>query len=840
MAKQSKGQTLDWANAPDRKKKQIGAGSHIRTLLPNGMVISRTGAVFLTRKVPLQPVANAKSIQDKLDAMQPLFELLDEVSTLVPLGGIKTRHMMRSNYRKYEVIGVNIPKLFNPKGVSLEHRTMLREQFPDTQTDRRLVLVTVQLRDKLSLDQGWKQAVESLVESLTFGETPLNDFESDRQRVESIMSGAGLQVPTADEIKFADAFFNHGNHANVLRLPHGKHVHIFANEDSGLMAERAGLKDCSKWPDIPGHHALTIASVNGFDFDFIPPEDKRAQWATELFRDDAIAITIRGSIEPAKVTREELRRRRKQYVADIEERFSQNKMDKAEQDAHLQLLEDVETAYASEDAPATSVDTSILVAFDGVIDQMKEGKSAVTDLRIIPDFQDEALEEMLPYSPISVNPLLQDLPVQTIAGSGIQGLSQVGDPTGALVGFSEDDRQPSYESSDSKVYKQREPIIANIGNTGSGKSMFMVWKSLQHNQSFTSKGKRRPQVVIDPKMGSDYSKVYEFFGAQVVSLDDLVQNDGIFDPIRFAKTTDAGISLATSMLMSINPWGVDDPGKYETVLLGALHYGVRNGGRCIGEALTHALHGQRISNDIVAPIMDHRENSVMFQAVIGMSPVSKALNLHDGLTYIRTGDQYLDLPDPSRINDLVKSTSIEQRVAMAVVRMMVFGSMMALAYRESKVHLDEAWVFVGSRELDSAARTAREMEVTFDLYSQTISEMVKSGLTQYVTRGYLLSMGLEEAKVAFDVFGIEHDPDLLRRITAKSEKDVGVVDDYENYDSQPNFDSFKPLFAESRRRGIVEKRLVRGSIALAIDLSGKCAPIEITIPAPIAELISSK
>lgn len=841
MAKQKSTPTLEWENAPDRKPRLIGSGSHIRTLLPNGLVISRTGAVYLTRKVPLQAIENSKSIEAKIDAMMPLFEVLDELSTLVPLGGPKMRHLMRKNYRRFEMIAVNIPKPFEPKAASLKQKVLLKESFSDVLTDRRYLLLSVQLRDKISLDQGIKEAVDSLVESMIYAEVPLQDFEADRKRVEGILSGAGLQIPTADEIKFADAFFNHGDHANVLRLAHGEHVHIFDNEDSGLMAQRAGLDDCSQWPDIPGHHALSVASVNGFDFDFIPPEDYRAQWATALFREDALAITIRGSIEPAVVTRAELRRRRGQYISDIEERVSQNKMNKVEQDEHLQLLEDVESAYSNDDAPATSVDTSILVVFDGVIDKVQSNISTVTDLRVVTDLQAEALEEMLPFSPFSVNPLLQDLPIQTIAASGIQALCQVGDPSGAHVGFTENDRQAVYESPDSKLYKLAEPLILNMGKTGTGKSSHMVWKSIQHNMSFTSKGKPRPQVVIDPKMGSDYSKAFEFFGAQIVSLDDIVKNDGIYDPLRFAKTADTGISLAASMLISVNPWGVENPQVFESALLGALNFGVRNGARCTGEALVIALHGQRLDNDIFHKIMDHRENSVVFQAIVGLSPVSEPLSLHDGLTYIRTGDQYLDLPDPSKMRGN-EQPSIEQRVAMALVRMMVFGSMMALAYREGKVHLDESWIFLmgGSGELSMASRTARSMEVTFDLYSQTLTDVVAAGLKQYVSRAYLFGMDKEEAKAAFDVFGIEHDEHLLNRMSARAQKDVGVVDDFDNYVKQPNYESFRPLFREERKRGVVKRELVRGPLAVVTDLAGKMAVTEVTIPKAVMALIDTK
>lgn len=840
MARKSS-QAFEWEHAPDRIRKLAGSGSHIRTLLPNGLVIPRTGGVYLTRKVPLQPVDNAKTTTAKMESLQPLFEVLDELSSLVPISGIKSRNMMRKNYRKYELLGVNIPEIFNPHGASLQHKQLLKEQYSDLRTDRRLLLMSVKLSDSFGGDQGFGKAVESVVESMIYGGAPLSDYEPDREKVESIFASAGFQVPTAEEIKFADSFFNHGKHANVVRLPHSKHMHIFDGEDSARMAERAGKEDCTKWPDIPGHHALTIASVNGFDFDFIEPEDSASQWATELYRDDALAISIKGSIEPAEVTRAELRRRRSQYISDIEERVASGKMDKAEQEEHLTLLEDVESAYARKDAPASSVDTSILVAFDGVVDRLKTGKSAMTDLRTVDDLQAEALEEMLPYSPLTVNPLLQDLPAQTIAGSGINGLTQAGDPSGAFIGMTESDNQALYETADVKAYKHKEPIIATIGNTGSGKSMFMVWKSIQFDMACTREGKKIPQVVIDPKMNSDYSEVYEFFGAQVVSLDTLLSNDGIFDPLRFAQTTDAGIALAVSMLISINPWGISNPAQHEAKLREALLYGVNSGEICTGAALRTALYNQRIHQEIVGPILDYRATSVMFQAIVGESPSTEALRFHDGLTYIRTGQQYIDLPDPQQ-KDTIKNSIIEQKVAMALVRMMVFGSLMALANRGGKVYLDEAWVFLlaGTQELQTVARTARSMEVTFDMFSQTMADVVQAGLRQYITRGYILSSGKDEAKVALDLFGIEDRDGLLNRLTAKSEVAVGAVSAEEDYEKPPNYDSFKPLFFEERRRGIVRKTFKRAPLAIAVDFSGKMAITELMVPPDIVRMMDQR
>ena len=63
----------------------------------------------------------------------------------------------------------------------------------------------------------------------------------------------------------------------------------------------------------------------------------------------ALAISIRGGVEPSKVTRAELRRRKRQFMEDINEAAANGKMERAEQTEALELLSATEAAFATPD-----------------------------------------------------------------------------------------------------------------------------------------------------------------------------------------------------------------------------------------------------------------------------------------------------------------------------------------------------------------------------------------------------------------------------------------------------------------------------------------------------------
>ena len=92
-----------------------------------------------------------------------------------------------------------------------------------------------------------------------------------------------------------------------------------------------------------------------FDLGDTPATTAKARWAEALVTAGALAVSVRGLVEPARITRAELRRRRRQYLQDVTERYQAGKMSDGQQEETLAELEAIENAYA-QGGPPTLVD----------------------------------------------------------------------------------------------------------------------------------------------------------------------------------------------------------------------------------------------------------------------------------------------------------------------------------------------------------------------------------------------------------------------------------------------------------------------------------------------------
>ncbi|WP_230854487.1 ATP-binding protein [Arthrobacter terrae] len=1263
----------------------VSVPTMMRTLLPGGRMLGVDGSFWLVRKVPLEPVVDARSIEERINVFTPLMAAYDELSALTHTTSNR-RAMARKDYRQTKMLMVNMEKMYNPE-TGHPIAGFLKESFPHQITEKRLLLLAIKLTGKLGGNGGLRHAIESFTETLVVGGTPLSDFDNDLAKVDAAMARCGLSVPSSQEIAIANSWWNQGHFPDTVDLPHSDHLHIFADAKAVRMADAAGREDCHSWPVIPNHRVLTIATLEGFDFDFVQPTSTEALWAAGLVEDGAVAISISAGIEPAKITRAELRRQRKRYLDDINERMKQNKMELSEQEEMVSTLENVESVYASREGSPTLVDCSVLVAFNGEVEDISQaGPGSAANLRIMNFRQRQALAEMMLCSYVTANPNLHDMPTQNVAASGIQSLSTVGDKTGALIGFTERDRQPAYVSPTAASTADGLPLMLVAGGTGSGKllslptriptpsgwttmgelklgqevlgrdgkptkvtfvsdinetpdlyritlsdgqtidadfehqwmvssdydrqggskpkrairdnhwdrsrvflsdleallpnfgpehesdlnqimavldagvtenpwnntwglraaldmvdtpfhyvctghrngtskggktriysteialkslhlrvsqqhahrdsskhgerkmstgemlavgltkaagyprfairltkplelptadlpldpyvlgawlgdgttgegtiasgtaasctdsngvtdqaymieqlrefdptprlsrpeyvlgtrgltaklrdagvlhdkhipsgylrasfeqrlallqgimdtdgtvlpggdiviamnreglmgqildlvrslgikatfitrrntwpkpnadgtttrtetaplhwvtfrtelpvfrlprklektrgrygekinwlyivsmekiesepgrciqvdnadatylcgdyvptsnTQALLWLATQMNKIPAPRSDRSPQVIVDPKTGSDHSPTVLAAGGQVISLDDLQHADGIFDPIRFAKSPDVGVELAASMLGGINPWG-DKKGEYEVAIYTALRYGVANGANCIGQALKIALGHGKASQGMVQPILDLAEASPMFRGCVGMNPNSQALNIYDGITLIKVGNSHLDLPEPGAI----EGAPLMQRVCLALVRMMVFGSAMALTGRGGVIHLDEAWVFLGAgkAEVERLGRLARSQGVLPVLYTQRVSDALKAELTGYISRGFILPIEDRiEAEAACRLFNLEPTAERIGRIRAKA--NVG-----EGESIAPNRNSMKAL------RDPRTDKVIRGAIGIYADLTGRAVPVEVVLPPTFLAMAST-
>ena len=355
-------------------------------------------------------------------------------------------------------------------------------------------------------------------------------------------------------------------------------------------------------------------------------------------------------------------------------------------------------------------------------------------------------------------------------------------------------------------------------------TLLAQWIAYQAARVPNALGEKSPVVIINPKPGQSLQALVDNVGGAHFKLDELTAADGAIDPLRFAITPEDGLDLAASVLLSVNPWGPNKD-SYEIPLFRALKYGISRGATSTGQALhiARAELNDAIITQLVNDVDTLLESVPQVRALVGVNPRTEGLRVTQGLTLIEIGNSYLNLPEPGTPNP-----DVTQRTALALVRMLVFGTMSALTQRQGVVFLDEGWVFTsaGKTEMDRLGRLARSLEVFPVLLTQKVSDALEAGLAGYISRGLIMHISdVNEARAAFELFKLNATPERMARVTAKprmggetSDEDIatstGVAFDWRSLKALVDFD----------------RRVHRGSVGYHIDLAGRCVPVEIVIP----------
>ena len=807
--------------------------TRITNRLDGGKVLGVRSGMWLYMKVPLSPIASAKNDKARNHAFGPLTHAFKELADLSNTGMVKRRQMARSQYRQFHLLMVNMPTHYQP-AANDPLAAFLRAKFPAERTFQRTLLLGIQIKDQIGT-QGMWDAVNSVVETIRFGEIPLSDYDRDLKRVEDAMHRAGLFPVTKADLNLAQSWWNLGKGPDAMRLPHDDHMHFFSTSDGVRLSDARGREDCENWEkqgQIPGHQAISFASVEDVVLNFANPLDERSHWFTPIIESGALAISVRGLVEPADVTRNELRANRARYKSDIDEGAKNDAMDRSEQVDKLEALQDIEAAYAKGGA-ASLVNTSMVVAFDGVVEDIGQiAPSSPGKLALMGHRQKGAFEEMLIGASLAdrANPNTHDLPSQSMAASGINDLARVGDRQGSLIGFTERDRQPALYDHQAAYGGDSQPLNINVGQTGSGKSVLMLWKAYQIAElGKVNPLRRTQQMIIDPKRASDHSAVVRACGGQVFSLDRQLTSDGVFDPVRFMPDPKDGLDMSVAQINFVNPW--KETSNYEGLLTKALDYGINAGARSTGTALKRAyddnILSRRDNEQVLKPVIEQAERSPRFRSFVGMDDSDTAMRLVDGLNYIRVGNVQLDLPEPSEMANGATPRSMSKRIDLSMVRMMVIGSAMSLA-AGGVIHLDEAWIFLsgGAHEINNLGRVARSQKLEINLYTQKISDALP--VKSFISRGMVLPMeDPDEAKAALELFRIEDEGGvLLDRLMTKPEIEEGG-------ELQLNWNSMRAL------RDPVAGTTARGTIGIYVDLASRAVPIEIKLPPDFLALAST-
>lgn len=786
------------------------------TPLPDGRCrSSMDNSVWAYGSIPLRPVHDAATSDEQMKAIDPVYNGLKEIEGLISVAS-KRRFVARSAYRYVHLLLVNVPEYFRPPWND-PLATYLTQGYGNHIVDRRLTLMGVRLKDQIGGGGGMRDMISSASAFIADQQVPLADFDADFKRVKNAYARAGVVPPTDRELNLADGYWSGGTTNVTPRLTHAEHMHLFHRPEAMRQAEIVGVHNCEDLEDIPDQSALTYASVVELDFEFDEPDSPRAEWVTQLLDNGAIAVSIKGWLEPAAVTSKELRRQRRRFLSDINDRVKQNKMSDAEQTELLERLESTEGYYKAGKPNPTLIDASIVAAFTGVADLDAFNTSGHTATLAPMSYQQPgAMAETWLCSNIRANPRRHDLPIHVIAASGINNLSFVGDDHGALLGFTERDDQPVRISPASASTTNGLPILAGFGSTGSGKTQVMLHLINQWARRGENGEPATPGVMVDPKFQSDHSAVFEDFGGEVIRLDEVMAADGIFDAMRFLDGP-AGVGVALSNILHMNPFG-GNPDAMEQDLRKALTYGQKQGAKCTGRALQIAKEdiGDSLPAGMVQRVLDLAD-SPEAAAQIGMDDNGRVLTVSNGATLVMVGDSRLDLPKEGAV-----ASRQGQRIAISLVRMMVWGSAAALARHDGGwVMLDEAWTFLQDpKEVIDLGRTARSMKVLLGLFTQLPSDVTRHGLESFISRylvGPLVDAPAEEVMAACKAAGV--DPDRwVDRLTADQ-----FLPGSSNRPRTLNTQSMKALIDPDTGK------VLRGAVWLHKDLIGGTIPTEVRL-----------
>lgn len=455
--------------------------------LPDGRVPGVDGSVWLWRKVPLGAMRDVRSADEKARLGGRIDAALNGLAGLARQRGVN-RQMVKSSYRRFKLLSLNVPAWYEaPTGLST--KAMLDEQFENELVPQRLVMFGV----KLLADSGF-HGIGTIVEDVTTFFTtidgaPMEDFERDAKRVTRELARAELAIPDADDFLFAGNWWNHSmDRASARAVPtlaHVDHQHFLRSPSLRRAVDRRLIeteeRDCDQWPpelvNHPDMATITFGAIEGFDYDFDDSNSISAAWGVDLLDAGTRAISVEGIVEPAKITKTEVRRQRRQMSGDRKEFAHAGKETGVEMQDKEERTDDLYTMYSKPGAPPTLVDTSILVALDGRVDDID--LLAPPSVRIDPmtNLQGAAWQEMMICSSVRANPHLLDLPSWTVSYAGTSSIQAVSDSpltsdgrsVGALAGFTEDDHQPAYLSSDPQTSGDNLPIRLFAASPGSGK-----------------------------------------------------------------------------------------------------------------------------------------------------------------------------------------------------------------------------------------------------------------------------------------------------------------------------------------------------------------------------------
>jgi hypothetical protein len=557
----------------------------------------------------------------------------------------------------------------------------------------------------------------------------LSVFDTDRDAVTPILDRAGCVPPSPAALDQLEAWFN-GGLGPDLTLLESKDVLALDNGDR-----------------------IEMASVMRFDNPVL--SSPGATWLLDAMTysdSPAAVVSVRGMLEPATIARARARSNQRRIISQVQEEAETGDLGRVENTTTFQLANQLETLFAQGE-PLISRCSIVFgrrtrPGAESYIDELRTRHGI--RVRALEHRQLAALDETLPCSDKRVNPFLQDVTIPMLAYAGMQGFSELGDPTGVLVGLTAPDWTPCYLNPLGAPAADRPPAMLIAGDPGSGKTFAAQNMATQCVLAGLN------TWFINPKGMDSLAPFAEFVGGQVVRLTAVEGKGGFFDPFRFCPDPQVAAKIATDFILDVlgsKGVGTGFSPEKEITLGAGMQEGATAGARCVADCLKYVP-----DTEVLELIRRQAIADPTFSLGISSTPVDR-FEVTRGLTLIEF-DRQMDFPEPGTPPS---QFSRSERITLAITRLVTRVSLEALAAtRGGAMFVDEAWTFLSSTEglatLQRLGRLGRSQNLLPVFITQRVADIVKEGVDMegYLSRVFVMKLNdPREASAALRLCGLD-------------------------------------------------------------------------------------
>lgn len=459
--------------------------------------------VWLWATIPWSaPLLDGGSDRDRRNANDEFAQLFDNLAKEVSISGMRYRNLLKDQYRSFHILAGSTPLRFQaaPKMRNTDLGRWQNLMYSKVRTRRQFAYIGIPLRAGGSDDSDgarrpgpWARFVTTLdryAYSISNGAPDFEEYLPDMHRIERMMLGAGLRpFSLMDDDEFTENvaimkswWMSYRQSSALPVIPESDHLHLFPDPEAAASAEKMYEqgKSCRDW-NIMGELPATVCFAQSSRFSRNLITDSSNLWVARLLAvsqaggGNAIGVSIRGKVEPAEITANEIRRNSQTINDSIRERFEHNREASGDMQDLKERLDYKKSIYQHQDMPPTIIDLSVAALVAGRARQALDALSSIPDITFVamntPYEQLMGFKSMCPCSPVTVIPYTLHWSSTVVSGAGISSFEQGGDGEGALLGLSEKNRQMILVNTTTVQDKDMRPFFVIIGDTGSGKAL---------------------------------------------------------------------------------------------------------------------------------------------------------------------------------------------------------------------------------------------------------------------------------------------------------------------------------------------------------------------------------